>query len=461
MAGDSVKRDKVASYLAGLSPAARDMLLRKVEREGGAADPDLRAALDAARAGAATPPAVRAPAAPAASFDVRARFFAPFAPFVIDERLTERQRGWIARDTLDGLWTFLARDVLAEALVPWSKTALAGARVTDAEFDAAVRTMRGAAFSDFARRLRESDGDPKQRQRLAMQLGGDGALADVIDLSDLRERLPALERLFARLPLSIGATELAERLVAEQVLPHLESHADDDYVAAGIALRAASPITLFRLAVLIAGSDDVLDIRDTPGAAFVDAGLATGARAVARFALARRDRSDTGVLVAEIRRFHEVVRGATTVVLVHNDARWRSRLIDLRKAMSHAVTEVVEDALPVLRRALRLEPGARPSAADGEDAVRAVTVFACARRHREALALNELISRMSAPLDQAIDVYGRELIEGLRKARGEARADLTAVSEQLLRMAEMAHGEEYAALLRKSRDIALGRTAGG
>ncbi|WP_165645173.1 hypothetical protein, partial [Oharaeibacter diazotrophicus] len=59
MTADSLKREKVASYLAGLSPAAREMLLRRLETTGADADPELRLLAEAAR--------TVAPAQPAAS----------------------------------------------------------------------------------------------------------------------------------------------------------------------------------------------------------------------------------------------------------------------------------------------------------------------------------------------------------------------------------------------------------
>lgn len=483
MAAESMKREKVVSYLAGLSPAARDMLLRKLETAGAAGDPEARTVLEAARdlvkavksseAAAtartqattrtpATPtPAPAAPAqaaAPPVRLDPKERFFAPFMPFVIDEAVSARRRGWLQHTSIDPFWTYLEQQVLADALRPWRGDALTTARVSEAEFDTAVRAMRAAAFTDMQRRISDSVSDSRLQQRLAMYVGGKPVMADVRDMIAMMESLPALDRLAARLPATIGATETVERLTAHTIVQYLDSRPDDaDFVASLIAARVASPLSLFRIAVAAAGSDEPSDIRGTPAEALVDVALALADRAAVRFETVWRANGDIADLTNCLRRFHDVVRGGTTVVLLQEDTPWRARLADLRRSMSEAVSRAVDDALPALRRALRGEAGGGPNVADAAAAARTVAIFNAAKRHREALAINELLARLSTTIEQAIDVYGRELIEQLRRARGDTRTELTAVSEHLLKMAEAIHGDEFAALMRKSRDLALGR----
>jgi hypothetical protein len=128
--------------------------------------------------------------------------------------------------------------------------------------------------------------------------------------------------------------------------------------------------------------------------------------------------------------------------------------------MSESIADEIEEILPTLQRALRVDATSRPTAADGEDAVRAVALFVAARRYRESLAINELVMRLNGLVQQAVDVYGREIVDKLRKARGDHRALLHGASDHLLRIAEHTHGEEYAGLLRKSRDMAAQRAAG-
>jgi hypothetical protein len=466
MPGARMMHDKVMSYLSGLSPAARAMLLRRLEGAEGTAplEGEMKLILEAARSmrggapgGSAAPAPVEAPV----PRDVKSRFFAPFAPFVIDERLPTRLTGWIARASLDGIWTVLSREVLVTALVPWSAEVLAAGPAGDPEFDAAVRAMRNQGFAALGAEIRAGADDPKTRQRFAMRLGGEEVLADLADMLALFERLPAIERLLSRLPQSAAPGEASERLMAEQLAQHLEARPEDAaWVAAGIVGRLASPVVYFRCAVIVAGADDVADLRHGPGEAFVEAALAAAERAATRFDLLRRTRGDAVAMVGELKRFHDVVRAANTIIRADDDSRWRNRLVALRRTMSGSIAAEVEEILPVLRRALRFGPDSRPSAADGQDAVRAVAVFVAARRFREALAINELVNRLSASVEQAIDVYGRELIEHLRKARGERRDEILAASDHLLRMADLTHGEEYATLLRKSRDNALQRPGG-
>ena len=66
MPGESLLREKVMSYLTGLSPAARAMLLRRLEIADGEArlDGEMRMILDAARAMAGAPATPRSAAPP-------------------------------------------------------------------------------------------------------------------------------------------------------------------------------------------------------------------------------------------------------------------------------------------------------------------------------------------------------------------------------------------------------------
>lgn len=465
MPGESMMREKVMSYLTGLSPAARAMLLRRLEIADGEArlDGEMRLILEAARSMAAgqAPARPTPPSRPAAPPDPKASFFAPFAPFVIDESLPEHQRGWIRRSSLDGIWDHLAKGVLASPLVPWSKLALALDDFAAEEFEAAIAEMRETGFAELQRAARGVADDPKEAQRLAIRLGGPESLVDLRDMLALRPRLPVLAKLFARLPGTIWPGDATEKGLCDLVAAHLDRQPEDDvWVAAGMVGRLASPVVYFRAAVAAARATDVVDIRNSPGEVFVDFGLSAAARAIAAFDDLRDRRGGAAALVAEIRRFHEVERAANTTIRVDDDSRWRHRLAALRRSMSESIADEIEEILPTLQRALRVDAGSAPSAADGEDAVRAVALFVAARRYRESLAINEMVTRLNGLVQQAVDVYGREIVEKLRKARGAQRESLLAASDHLVRIAEYTHGEEYAGLLRKSRDMAAHRATG-
>lgn len=462
MAGNELVREKVRGYLSGLSSSARQMLLRQLETSAqGSALDDVRTILEAAREieeESRRPPAPKtapksAPEAPKP--DLKTLFFQPFKPHVIEEVLPRHQAGWISKPSLDGIWTYLAREVLPETLAPFVDPEHGFHVSTDEERAALVRDLRVEAFAKLDRIVAAAKDDDLAHQRVQSRVGGPQVYEDLVELLTLRDRIVGLERLYAKLPVSVVMGEGSESILRDVVTPQvLASPSDAALIAAGVSGRLSSPAILVRLATVAAQSDDPKDVRRAPLGPFVDVAISCLERKAMRCEAAIRSPGMVIVAMEQVKKFHDGVRAISSALQIENDAAWRQRMSQIRREMSDVVGREIDQLIPIVRRAFHLGPSAKPSVEDATDAEKAVAVYAMARRCRDSLALNETINRIGQTAEQAIDLYGRELFDKIRKSSGRQKDDLVAISENLLRMAEHLQGDEYAQFLRRSRDKA-------
>ncbi|WP_237154987.1 hypothetical protein [Oryzibacter oryziterrae] len=453
MAGEVVLREKVVSFLSELSPAARNMLIRKLEGSGSgdAVGEQMRVILEAARSfsgGRDSRPAETQPAA----IDMKARIFAPFAVFMVDEKLVNKQRGWILRESIDTLWTFLCQEVLPEEFLEWREPRVSDDFTAPGALDKEVARLQALAFEKLVQRDRATQDEPKAHQRFLSRMGGETAYADFQDMVDMRGRLLALERLFTKLPTLSSGGDASDRLMIEPIQAYLsEMPGDRTWVAAGLCSRISTTATLARIATTLAGSQDAVDLRKSSGVPFIDIGLSMAERHIIRFQnQVRSDRANAQV-TGEMRRFHEALRGLTTNLELENDSAWRARLSQLRRRFSEIIAGEIERILPVLRQALRVDEKSQPTDSDGAEALFQISVFATARLCRDSLAVNELLTRVTPSIDQMVELYARELPERLRRASGEYRSAALKAFDNLIAIAEHTNGEEYAAYLRRTR----------
>lgn len=426
MAEQALVREKMRSFMDGLSPAARAMLARR----------------DAAASWRPGEPVLAVLSPVRTTFlDLRSELFAPFAPFVVDEHLACRQPGWIERASLEGIWTYACRELLADEFGPW-----ANPRPTD--LDAAARAalvarLSGRLFAALVERRDVTEDDPRARQRFVSRLGGESAFADLDDLLAIRHRADDLKRLFARLPVAPTVGEVGDRLVVDCITEHLDAvPADALLVAAGLANRMSSTATLARIAVTLARSTVTDDIRRGAGALFIDAALSMCERQAVGFRSGKGD-------AAAIERYHEGLRGLVTVIDITGDGRWLKRLAAIRTSFSDIVAGEIERLVPSLRAAFRLSGETVPSDSDADLADHLSAIYQSASAHRDGLAINGLLGRVRPVAEQAIQLYGEELA---RRLRGEAEGDRAATArlfERFLAVASRIQGEAYAAYLRR------------
>lgn len=459
---------KVRSYLEGLTPKARDMLLRGLEvaRNEGSLDEKMALILDAAR----IKPDV--PTEPKIRLNTFQReYFALLDLFLIDEHLPRRQTGRIERSSLNNIWTWIKRDVAPEqAAAVGSK--IASGDLTEQEFTKLVDKFRDQIKSLIEDKLDQAAHNADFRRRLAMHLGGEHVIADIRDMIAYQTHRHLIEPVTQRFKDGIVRDDLIEEdTLADAVFEFADNHPDlVVWVAAAALATVDHPNTLLAFAAKLAESESAGDIEESPFSSFVDMVLSEADRNLVRTEMACQQPPDpdlpADLLEISLGNYYELMRGLSLEIELDHAPNWRKQAATIRKDISVVVTRDIEATPGLVRRTLR-EPRVNAAGVleidqhDINDAKRALKILGIVRKAAEFMAVNEIITQTSQTVDQTLDIVCRTLISDLGRARGKKRDALLSAVNVGIDYVEIFYGEKDADLMRRSRQAALNKQNGG
>lgn len=453
---------KVRTYMDALSPQARAMLgrsLRASDRLEGAAEIVLKA-IDGFEA-VGEPQVSAATGGEPWSVRLERAFFAPVAPFVEDEDIVALPVCRIPRRAVVRIWAWIRRDLAPAA---WER-ALA-ADPLDAGADAApiARKLRREVATALAETLRRVAADAKARQKLAGQFGGEAGFRAVIDVAHVLQHEAAFANLFGQIPGNLTVHDATEssRLFDAVRISLEQGLLGGDWIAASVLTRTTNPAVLAHLACRLAGSNDPRLVSGSRWAPLVEAVVGRIERHAARAAARGNDEAAREAFVADLRAYHDLTRMLELAMPVDNVAAWFRRLANARTVMSQTVAGRLETAPGLVRRALMLDDrggwGGRFDAADVAEAEFAVRIALEAKAASDSLALHELVGRCRKQIEATLELVSSRLLEEMRSPAHRDRADLDRAVDAAIRLCAMVFGEEHAAVLRRSRDLAAEKT---
>jgi hypothetical protein len=461
------------AYMEALSPAARTMLLRAMRnaQDRGEIDPSAQAIIRAAagfdesadksqeRFSSAKPQLSTVPWGD----QIREAFFAPVQPFVCALTFATKIAARIQQASLDGIWTFLIRDFAPEEFVK----ALA-LDASEGGPDAAYvsRKLRRELTPKLAALLQSGDVHSKPIRRLAAQLGSEAALQDLFDVVYIFEKEGAFLNYTGQLPKTLSAYDLSDvGPVSELTKKAMDDlHVDPAFLAVLLLQRSTSPIGVAALAMALAGTTDSRSLQSSPFARIVDTVISEAELWVHRFATHLRDRSARLETLLDLREYHDLVRQLDLSLQPHQVPVWHRRLGGARKEMSDLIAREIEPLPGLVRRALRIESsvGGFSGAFDAEmadDAEFGIRLLLEARNALDSLALNDMVTKLRRPVEQTIEVVTAKLMTELKSDAVVDRTDILNAVDAAIRMSAIIFGEDYAAILRKSRDMAANKSS--
>lgn len=387
---------------------------------------------------------------------MEAAFFAPVQPLLFDGGMAKHQVGRISRGALAPIWIWIARD-LAPRIV---EEALANAPAeVDPDPTFAVRALRRRITAILLETLRAAEADPKSAQRLAAQFGGDAISRDLRDIVYVFQREPAFDNFVGQLPRIVTSFDLAEpSTLVDLVRATIENaQVDASFVGAFVLARTGNPVLLLTLAARAAATNDPRALAGSRHGALVDIVLSEVERLASIIQSQLADRTERHKALAGLRDFHELVRHISLTIQIEIVPRWFKRLGAARKALSEHVAQAIEAAPGLVRRALRVEAlagsfGGQFDATTFEDAHFAVTLHNEARLASDSLALHECVGRTRRSLEQTLEAVTSKLLVDLRNNAALDRRSLIEAIDGGVQLSALIFGEDYAALLRKSRD---------
>ena len=448
---------KVRSYMESLSPTARAMLVRTLR----ASDRDdlpseiilkavegleLRDEPAAGRAADGVPWSDR----------LEQAFFEPARPFCVDEDPVGPTLGRLSKRRLPAIWNWIRRDLAGAA---WERALAADPLDPQADASPIARKFRREAVAVLIDTLRRVGDDPKARQKLAGHLGGEASFRCTSDLAYVLSNEAAFANLFGQLPHSVTAFDVAEssrlvevvRTTVEQGVPAT------DWIAAALLMRTANPAILALLACRLSATTDPRLVAGGRFAPLVDAVIGRIEQHAAEAAARGNDPAAREAFLADLRAYHEVTRNFELALPVESVSAWFRRLGAARGAMSDVVGRQLEAAPGLVRRALRVDAhggwAGRFDEAGFADAEFAVRVTMEARLAVDSLAVNDLTQRARKQVENTLELVSSRLMNELKAPTTHDREAVLAAVDGAIRLCALVFGEDYAALMRKSRDL--------
>jgi hypothetical protein len=460
---------KVRAYMEALSPNARAMLVRAI-RSSAHRDSEIPAdILLAAVEGLELDLDPHEPAAstagdPSWREKIETVFFEPVQPLCVAAALPTKQAGRVHRASLGPIWTWMIRDVLPR---DFERAFAQDPRDGRGDPEPVARKLRRDATERALQLLREAEGDAKQWHRMAWQIGGDAVARDLKDVLYVFQREAAVSSFIAQLPRVFSILDVTEpgTHVMELVRATVNKvQIDSAYVGSILLGRAGSPALLATMAMRLAGTDDARAVHAGPYARLVEIVLSEPERMAVELSGALDRPAERAKALPLLRDFHDLVRQIALSVELEDVSPWLKRLGAARKSMSERVGKELEQAPDLIRRALPVESlvgshGGGFDQAAFEDAEFALRLLGEARAASDSLAVNDVVGRTRKAVEQTLETISGKLLADLKsKAAFDRRALIEAVDGSI-KLTALVFGDDYAAVLRKSRDHAVQRPA--
>jgi hypothetical protein len=466
MTSDGSSIERLREYLQTLSAEARAMLVAELERamlrEGDVAGSEL--VLQELRR------TIRAAAQPVPRIgDAARRFFLPLEPFLIEGPADHRRIGCLARSSLEPVWEWIGRDLMAaEAKVlsdDVNRALLADDRIKAEQLD---RALHERAIQRMSEAIAALDSNEKARRRFSVEVGTPRAIEDVTTLMHILAVRDPLAELARRLPGHLRAVEreqvdqvrtLLDSLTARKALPHGPSQRADLllYGLIMVANRMAAPWQLIRIATHTAESDDPARLAASPYALAVTLVLSDLESMVDELRVELKAARPVASLLKAI---HDAARGLRTEMDLSADSAWSRQLAAIRTAVSNMLTAEIETTPGRVRRLLRPRPaseivsGSLLDALDVQELETRVELVGVCRHYAGELAMSEVTMRTYSELIQYLETSSRILVDALRYAADAERPFRQSQVDAAVRFCRTVFGPDYAEVLAKAADVA-------
>jgi hypothetical protein len=451
--------DRLRDYLRRLPPGARDLLIKKLEGDASRGDaiPGGDVLLQELRS------ALRQSGEPAARGDTPARlFFAAVEPFLTDDDPVQKRQGRIARASLEPIWTWICRDLVAdEAKAYCDEVSRALAAEDSTACESLTQAFQNTVVEHLRAQLDAVKNDDKARRRMIGQIGTPRAIEEIRDLLPILSGRHAFALIARRLPDRIRNLADVHLESVKGVLDALVGAQDDllPYALILVMGRLAAPWQLIRIAVKAADSDDAIRIAATPYAAAVTLTLADIECMVGELETGLK--RGPGVAVTSlIKSIHDAVRGLRTELDLGLDSPWMRKLAAIRSEISIVLKAEIESMPGRVRRLLRPRPSGeigQTSVLDPSDVAETealIEFVGTCRNHAGELAISEMSLRAYNEVQQSLDTGSQALLDRLRNAGDADRPFRQSQVDATVRFCAKVFGADYAAVLSKAAEVA-------
>jgi hypothetical protein len=458
MANGGVPVEQLRDYLQELKPEARSMLLAELERGlvRGDAVPGAELIVQELRRAAVG----NDETLPTHDSEAARLFFKPFDPFLVDAAADHKHRARIARVALVPIWNWIGRELLpAEVKTYGQEVERALAAKDTAKADALARSFQDLAAQRMQQVLAATQNDEKGRRKLTAQVGTPRAADDVMTLCGVLTARDALATLGARLPIQIRNLADDQLGAVKALLDPYAARSGDMFVYTLLLVmsRLAASWQLVRLATFCAVSDEAARVAESRYAPAVTIVLAEVERLAGELKTELKSGRASAALLKTI---HDALRGLRTELDIPADSPWGRQLAAIQTEISGRLKAVVDSMPARVRRLLRprtakdTAPGAVLDSMEVAETETLIEFVAACKAYAGELAINEITLRTYSELQVYLESRTPALVEGLRIGGDEERAIRRSQVDAAVRFCAQVFGQEYAATLAKSAEVA-------
>jgi hypothetical protein len=395
------------------------------------------------------------------------RFFCrPFEDLLVSPDRSAKQKGRIARSTIEPVWNWLAIDLMP-ARHRQITEALRDAILHDRDSEIEERSVE--LWSECAFVLKKELATEKQRAFAAKKLGGVAAVEDAAEMALLMIGGREIAQMQSHLPKPIVAlTEEDNRFLRETFDQLSESMPDiASYVPLIVLGRHERPWEVLHLVGILGRkmTDTVIantDLGVTGELLFSD--LDEYAK---KIQAARPMDFDPDMLVTNLAAFSELSSGIVKELGIRRDGKWGQRLAKDRGTVSEALENLLERApkdilaaLPVARMGSfakgtqkPLDLSRQPDPDRVAKAMRYANLIVHSRPFSVAAAFSARLKETVDELSEILRTYAEDLIRELRAGPSDTRAHMEEHWALVLSLCSLILGEQETDLLRRRAKV--------
>ena len=394
------------------------------------------------------------------------RFFClPFEDMLVSPNRSTKQKGRIARSTIEPVWNWLATDLMPtrhRAITEALRDAILRGR------DAEREELTAELWSEASTALKAELANEKQRTFAAKKLGGTAAAEDAMEIAVVLAAGREITQMQSRLPKPILAlTEDDIKLLRETFDALSESMPDvAPYVPLIVMGRLERPWEALHLAGILGRKMTDTVIANTDLAVVGELLFSDLDEYAKKMQSVRPAEFDPELVVTTLANFSELSSGIVKELGIRRDGKWGQRLSKNRATVSQAVENLIERAPKEILAALptarvgSFGKGPKPldfSRKPDPDRVAKATRYASLMAHSRPFAV---AAAFSAKLKEAMDetaeelrTYGEDILREFRAGPSDTRGHMDEHWDVVLALCTLVLGEQETELLRRRSKV--------
>jgi hypothetical protein len=390
-------------------------------------------------------------------------FCLPFEDILVPPERSTKQKGRIARSSIEPVWNWLGAELMPARLRELSDVI---SKALLHKEDDALHDASAELWAEAAEALKPALSSEKKKAIAAKKLGGMAIAEDAAEMALLLGGAQDVQRLQRLLPKPIDHLNDHDIALMREVFDRW-THSDPDlapYVPLILLGRLERPCEALRAAAALSRKTNDTLISSTDLGTVGELLLSDLEEHVKAIQAARPVDFDADALLVNLAGFAELSSGVVKEMGIRREGKWGQQLVKDRTTVATIVEELLDRAtkeiLGVLPLAKAFGQGSKPfDYSRGPDperktrAIRYARVLAGSQPFAVACAFNVKLKDVLEETTNMLRSFSEELLREHRSAPETTRANVDAQLDAILEICAIVLGDEETSLLRRRAKV--------